>query len=388
MPAMDLYYRSRAAGGGMLAPAQLNNAPFPLQGFRLTLKCGIAVMLLFCITSFIALAQHPARVEALSAATDTAFTLILIVMYMLLGRLQLEVAAVILAGSILLYCMLNLLLFPAALIRVISQPMLAVILALGYITSRQLRALSIAAWLTIVVIFWRSNHALISNEPIVDFVALCAASAITLLVLNQFHTRMHQSLANVQEANAALHDQQATLETQVAERTAALQQAMENLESHATEQQQLLAETERQRDAIRELSLPILPINQTTLAAPLIGIFDTQRLADLQKHMLLAIERSSAKTLVLDITGVPTIDHEVARGILRLAQATRLMGAQIVLAGIRPEVAQALVSLDVDLAGLATTATFQDGIALAARIENQRTKNKLQLTTDHRQRTN
>src|SRR5215212_618184 len=132
---------------------------------------------------FGALAQQPARVEALSAMTDAAFTLILIGMYVLLGRLQLGTAAMILAEAILLYCMLNLLLFPNALIRLISQPMLAVILALAYINSHQLRALSIAAWLTIVVIFWRSNHPLISNEPIVDFVALCAASAIILVVL-------------------------------------------------------------------------------------------------------------------------------------------------------------------------------------------------------------
>ena len=356
----------------MIAPAQLDNTPFPLQGFRLTLKCGIAVMLLFCIASFVTLAQQPARVEALSAATDAAFTIILIGMYVLLGRLQIEVAALILAGSILLYCMINLLLFPAALIRVISQPMLAVILALAYITSRQLRALSVAAWLTIVVIFWRSNYALISNEPIVDLVALCAASAIILLVLNQFHTRMHQSLAKIREANAALHSHRTDLEAQVAERTAALQQAMGDLEARAAEQQRLLAETEQQRDAIRALSLPILPINQTTLAAPLIGTFDSQRLADLQQHMLTAIERSGAKTLVLDITGVPAVDHEVVLAILRVAQATRLLGARVVLAGIRPEVAQAMISLGVDLSGLATTATFQDGIAMAAKSAGHR----------------
>ena len=325
-------------------------------------------MLLFCAASFVALAQQLASVAALSAATDSTFTLILIGMYLLLGRLQLGTAALILAGAILVYCMLNLLLFPNALIRVISQPMLAVILALAYINSRQLRALSIAAWITIVVIFWQSNHALISNEPVVDFVALCAASAILLMVLSQFHARMSRSLAVIQEANAALHDQQANLAAQVAERTISLQQAMCDLEARAIEQQRLLAQTEQQRDAIRALSLPILPINQTTLAAPLVGIFDAQRLAELQQHVLVAIKRSGARTLVLDITGVPTIDQEVALGLLRVAQAARLLGARVVLAGIRPEVAQAIVSLGMDLAGLNTTATFQDGIALAARL--------------------
>jgi rsbT co-antagonist protein RsbR len=350
----------------MLVPAQLNNTPLPQQGFRLILKCGIAVMLLFCIASFIALVQEPTFIKALSAATDTAFLLTLVVVYLLLQRLQLGIAALILATAILLYCILNLLLFPDALIRMISEPILAVILALAYVNSHQLRVLSVTAWLSTVLLFLLSNHALISNEPIIDFVGLCAASAIILLVLSQFHTRMHQSLANVQQANAALHNQQANLEAQVAERTASLQQALDDLEARAAEQQRLLAETAQQRDAIRALSLPILPLNRTTLAAPLIGTFDTQRLAELQQHMLLAIERSGAKTLVLDITGVPAVDHEVALGILRVAQAARLMGARVVLAGIRPEVAQAIISLGVDLSGLSTTATFQDGIAMAA----------------------
>src|SRR3954447_8406221 len=144
MSSVDSLCSSRFAGGSMLTPAQFDDTRFSQQGFRLILKCGIAVMLLFCIASFVTLAQQPARVEALSAATDTALTLVLIGIYVLLGRLQIEVAALMLAGAILIYCMLNLLLFPDALIRVSSQPMLAVILALGYINTRQLRALSIA----------------------------------------------------------------------------------------------------------------------------------------------------------------------------------------------------------------------------------------------------
>jgi rsbT co-antagonist protein RsbR len=357
----------------MLAPAQLDNTAFAQQGFRFILKCGIGVMLLFCAASFVTLAQRVGQVEVLSAATDLVFTLILVAMYVLLGRLQLGTAALILAAAILLYCILNLLLFPHALIRVISQPVLAIVVALGYVNSRQLRALSLAAWLTIALIFWLSDHVLFSNEPVLDFVALSAASAILLLLLGQFHARMSRSLAAIQEANAALQAQRANLEDQVAERTASLQQAMGDLEARAGEQQRLLAQAEQQRDAIRALSLPILPIDRTTLAAPLVGIFDLQRLDELQQHVLVAIERSRAKTLVLDITGVPAVDHEVALGLLRIAQAARLLGTQVVLAGIRPEVAQSIVGLGMDLAGLHTTATFEDGIAMAARSAGQRT---------------
>jgi rsbT co-antagonist protein RsbR len=351
----------------MSAPLQRDDNDFSQHRFRLILRCGIVVMVLFCIASFITLAQQPALVEALSAAADTAFTIVLIGMYLLLGRLRLQVEALILAGTILIYCILNILLFPDALIRVVGVPLLAVVLALAYINSHELRRLSIVTWLTIALIFWLSNHTLISSTPIVDFVALCAASAIILLVLSQFHSRMKGALAEIQGANTALHHERANLEAQVAERTASLQQALVDLEARAAEQERLLAETEQQRGAIRALSLPILPIDATTLATPLIGAFDSQRLVELQQQVLQAIERSGAKTLVLDITGLPAVDREVALGILRVAQAARLMGARVVLAGIRPEVAQAIVSLGMDLAGLQTTSTFQDGIVLATR---------------------
>jgi rsbT co-antagonist protein RsbR len=322
-------------------------------------------MLLFCAISLVSLTQQPAVVDALSAATDATFLVALIGTYLLLGRLRIDMAALILAGAILIYCALNIILFPSALIRVVAGPLVAVVLALAYINSRQLRILSIAAWLTTVAIFWLSDHRLVSEQPIVDFVALCAAGAIIMLVLSQFHTRMNRALQATQAANMALHGEQAQLEAQVAERTASLQQALGDLSARAAEQARLLAETEQQRSAIRALSMPILPISQTTLAAPLIGAFDAQRLAELQQQMLQAIERSGAKTLVLDITGIPAVDREVALGILRVAQAVRLMGARIVLAGIRPEVAQAIVSLGVNLEELQTAATFQDGIAAA-----------------------
>ncbi|MDQ2998406.1 MAG: hypothetical protein M3R61_15330 [Chloroflexota bacterium] len=84
----------------MLALAQLDSTAFAQHGFRFILKCGIAAMLLFCIASFVTFAQQPARVEALSAATDTVFTLMLVGMYVLLGRLHLRTAALILAGAI------------------------------------------------------------------------------------------------------------------------------------------------------------------------------------------------------------------------------------------------------------------------------------------------
>jgi len=164
-----------------------------------------------------------------------------------------------------------------------------------------------------------------------------------------------------------LHEAQDTLEMQVTDRTASLQHALGDLQDRAEEQERLLAETEQQRATIRALGLPMLPISGTALAVPLVGTFDADRLYELQEQTLRAIEQSGATYLVIDITGVLTVDNEVAQGIIQVAQAVRLMGARVVLAGIRPEVAQALVSLGLDLDGLQTAATLQEGIAATTR---------------------
>jgi rsbT co-antagonist protein RsbR len=350
-----------------MPPEQLDDIAVQQQRFRFLMRCGIAIVLLFSINSLIDLASRAGLVEILSAAADISFALFLIGLYVLLRRVQLANAALSIGAAILIYSTLNILLYPNALLRVVSQPLLAVGVAVAYVDSRRLRLLSIAAWLTAVLVVLLSNGALLSDEPIVDVVALCAANAIVLLVLNVFHIRMSETLAQTRTANAALRDSQAALEGQVADRTASLQHALDDLQVRAEEQARLLDETNQQRATIRALSLPVLPVNETTLAIPLVGALDAERLRDLQEQTLRAIERSGARRLVLDITGIPAVDDQVAQGIVQVAQAVQLMGARVILAGIRPEVAQALVSLDADLDDLETAATLQEGIDGARR---------------------
>jgi rsbT co-antagonist protein RsbR len=324
-------------------------------------------MLLFCANSLIDLADRRGLVEALSAATDLTFTLMLVAAYVLLSRIQIDITASILSVAVMIYSILNILFFPAALLRTVGLPLLAVIVVVPYVDSRRLRSLSVVAWLTIALLFWLSSQRQLPGEPIVDFGALWGASAIILLVLNQFHARMSETLAQTRAANAALRAAQANLEVQIAERTASLQQALGDLQTRTDEQARLLAETEQQRAVIRALSVPVLPVGPLTLAIPLIGVFEAARLKELHERALRAIERFGARYLVMDITGVAAIDREVAQGLVQVAQAVRLMGARIVLAGIRPEVAQTIVSLDLDLEGLETAATLQEGIAGAVR---------------------
>ncbi|NTW00847.1 MAG: HAMP domain-containing protein [Oscillochloris sp.] len=144
------------------------------------------------------------------------------------------------------------------------------------------------------------------------------------------------------------------LEQRVADRTTDLQQALNDVETRSREQAQLLEEIQQQRETIREMSVPVLPITASSLVMPLIGAMDTERLRLLQDQALQAIERAQAKTLILDITGVPIVDSQVAQGMIGMVQAARLLGTEVLLVGVRPEVAQAIVGLGLSLPGLRT----------------------------------
>jgi rsbT co-antagonist protein RsbR len=164
-------------------------------------------------------------------------------------------------------------------------------------------------------------------------------------------------------ATTALAEANARLEQRVAERTAEVQVALREVQDRAAAQEQLLAELAEQRAVVSELSVPVLPISATTLVMPLVGTLDSARLADVQERALHAVETQKARYLLLDITGVPVVDTQVAQGLVQVVRATRLLGAQVVLVGVRPEVAQAVVSLGVALEEIITRATLQDGIA-------------------------
>jgi rsbT co-antagonist protein RsbR len=124
-----------------------------------------------------------------------------------------------------------------------------------------------------------------------------------------------------------------------------------------------LATIEQQRSVIREMSVPILPLSASTLVMPLVGALDSQRIQLIQEQALETIEHSSARYLILDITGVPIVDSQVAQGLIQIVQASRLLGTEVVLVGIRPEVAQAVVGLGIHLNTTITRGTLQSGMA-------------------------
>jgi PAS domain S-box-containing protein len=120
-----------------------------------------------------------------------------------------------------------------------------------------------------------------------------------------------------------------------------------------------------QQDALAELSTPLLMISDTTMVMPLVGTVDSRRVGQIMDTLLNGVAASRASTVIMDITGVAIVDTQVANAFIRASQAVSLLGAQVVLTGIRPEVAQTLVQLGVDLRAIITRSTLRDGITYA-----------------------
>ena len=138
-----------------------------------------------------------------------------------------------------------------------------------------------------------------------------------------------------------------------------------------TERRQLAAERDAmqqqvlqaQQAALRELSTPLIPLVEGVLVMPLIGSIDTTRAAQIMEALLGGVATQRAHTALLDITGVRVVDTHVAHALLQAARAARLLGTQVILTGVRAEVAQALIHLGADLGSLTTMSTLQSGIA-------------------------
>lgn len=128
----------------------------------------------------------------------------------------------------------------------------------------------------------------------------------------------------------------------------------------------------RQRDEILELSTPVIQVWDRVLALPLIGTLDTGRAARLTEGLLQRIAETQAEVAILDISGVPTIDTQVAQHLLRTVQAAALMGTESIMSGVRPETAQSMVHLGIDMGRLRSRNTLRDALQLALAILDER----------------
>src|SRR5467141_429394 len=124
----------------------------------------------------------------------------------------------------------------------------------------------------------------------------------------------------------------------------------------------------QQQEAIRELSTPVLQVRERLLILPIIGVIDPQRARQLTEQLLRGIRTNRAKVVVIDITGVAAMDVTVANHLVQTVEASRLLGATVIVTGLSPEIAQTLVTIGVDLGKMNTVGDLQGGIEQAERL--------------------
>jgi PAS domain S-box-containing protein len=151
------------------------------------------------------------------------------------------------------------------------------------------------------------------------------------------------------------------LDARVKERTAELARSNDALKAE-------LAGRKQAEEAIRALSTPVLPVRERLLILPLIGVVDSNRALQLTEQLLSSIRTYRAKSVVVDITGVPIVDSRVANHLLQTVEAARLMGASVIVTGISPEIAQTLVRIGIDLSRLTTRTDLMGGLEEAERL--------------------
>ncbi len=123
----------------------------------------------------------------------------------------------------------------------------------------------------------------------------------------------------------------------------------------------------RQQQELLELSTPVVKLWEGVLAVPMIGTLDSGRTQLVMESLLQRIVETGSELAIIDITGVPTVDTLVAQHLLKTVTAIRLMGADCIISGIRPQIAQTIVHLGIDLQGITTKATLADALSLALR---------------------
>lgn len=146
-----------------------------------------------------------------------------------------------------------------------------------------------------------------------------------------------------------------------------LSTTVDKLAQHTVGTYQLAREEiiRRQQEELLELSTPVIKLWHGVLAVPMIGVLDSSRTQMVMEALLQKIVDTGSELAIIDITGVPTVDTLVAQHLLKTVTAIRLMGADCIISGVRPQIAQTIVHLGIDLQGVRTKATLADALAMA-----------------------
>lgn len=152
------------------------------------------------------------------------------------------------------------------------------------------------------------------------------------------------------------------------------------IDTYINRREQLIG---KQQEVMRELPTPVLQVRERLLILPVVGVLESYRSRQLTEQLLNSISATRAKVAIMDITGVPLVDSKVANHLLQTVSAARLMGATVILTGLSPQIAQALVAIGVDLGGVNTTVDLQSGLEEAERLLGYRLVPVGEATDDH-----
>lgn len=199
-------------------------------------------------------------------------------------------------------------------------------------------------------------------SPLSIYITFMLVVIVVSLIIDRFGDALYNALRASQAREEELGRLRDTLETTVTERTASLQRALEDGEQREAHLTRTLDDLRTSQATIRELSAPVIPVLPGVLVTPLIGALDSYRATILSDNILSAVERMTARYVIFDITGVPIVDTQVAKAMLQAAAAVRLLGAQVLLVGVRPEVAQTIVALGVDLEMITIYSNLQEAV--------------------------
>jgi rsbT co-antagonist protein RsbR len=191
-----------------------------------------------------------------------------------------------------------------------------------------------------------------------------------VLILSAFLVRestgaIRRALTEARRYAQEMDSYRRQLEERIERRTGELNEALANVQAHSDGLNQALEELQASQRIIRELASPVVPVLQGIIVMSLVGSIDSQRAVVMTAEMLNGLERYDARIVILDITGVPVVDTQVAKILLESARAAQLMGCQTVLTGIRPEIAQTMVELGIEATDLVTRSDLQGGMEYA-----------------------
>ncbi|MCE1154835.1 MAG: STAS domain-containing protein [Bacteroidales bacterium] len=211
-------------------------------------------------------------------------------------------------------------------------------------------------------------------EHIEDILSSVAAGDLDLRIESEFE----DDLTGVEQAINLLIDDL----THELKKSLKLKQEMEEKLMKIQEQQKTILQ---QQEDLMELSSPVSKVWENILILPVIGTLDSQRTQIMMENLLQKIVTTGCTTAILDITGVPTVDTQVANHLLKTVTAARLLGAECIVSGISPAIAQTIVHLGINLSNILTKATLQDAMIYALRKNEQLINGKVvlnQIDTD------